>query len=113
MALKYGLARKLNIYNIDTQEGGEIVSSSGDYFQAQLWRQKHLKDLDDDMAEIVFPFVWAYFALARNNELEKYGYPEELSKESLLEIANNTTVYIDQIKDGSLPLANAETSPNR
>lgn len=106
MALKYGLVRNLNIYDLATQKGGEVISTAGDYFQAQLWRDKNLKDMNDDLQEIVFPFVWAFYALKRNNDLETYDLPEKLTRDGLEDMANHMTVYIDQVKDGSLPLAN-------
>lgn len=111
MALKYGLARKINVYNVTTQMGEEVLSTAGDYFQAQLWADKGLSGIPDEMKDVISTFAWAYFALKRNGKLNTYGLPDELTQEALFEMADNITVYIDQIEEGSLPLA--EKPPKR
>lgn len=104
--MKYGLARNIQVYNIDTQKGGEVISTTGDYLQAQMWMDKHMDGYDSEIKDVLQAYAWAYFALKRNGRLKEFGISEELTDETLLEMANVVTVYLEQIEDGSLPLAN-------
>ena len=62
MAMKYGLAKRVNFYNIDTHEGAEVVATTGDYARAEMWMKKNVKDMEGELRDIVFPYAWAYFA---------------------------------------------------
>lgn len=114
MALKYGLARTVDIYNIETQEGGQIIASTGDYLQAHLWLNKNLKSEDEEMRDILQAYAWAYFAAKRNGDIDRFGLPQKLEKkDDLFDMANVCTVYLEPIQEGTLPLANSTTQQNQ
>ena len=92
MGMRYGLARNIQVYNIDTHEGAEIVSTTGDYLQAHMWMKEHEKDYDEEMRDVLQAYVWAYFAIKRNGELAKFDLPEELTGAGLFKMADCTTV---------------------
>ena len=111
--MKYGLARRINLYNIETNVGGEVFSPAGDYIQSQLWCNRHLDGLPDDIADLYQTYVWAWHAARRAGELDRYGLPAELTRETLDEITNTVTVYLDVVEEDSLPLAGSPTEGGR
>ena len=113
MAMKYGLARNIQVYNIDTHEGAEVVSTTGDYLHAHMWMKDHVNDFDEETRDVLQAYVWAYFAVKRAGLLDKFDLPEKLTKDGLFKMADCTTIFLDTIDDGSLPLARSEKQPNR
>lgn len=105
MTLKYGLVRTANIYNTQSHEGAEVIATTGDYLKAQFWSDENLNDLDTEIRDILQTFVWAYIAARRNGEAERLGLPDKMTKDALFDMADNVTVFMDGIEDGSLPLA--------
>ena len=111
--MKYGLTRKLNVYSFDSQKGEEVIATAGDYLQAQLWCSKHLKGVEEMIADLYQTFAWAWYALSRNGKLEEYGIAAELTQDVLNDMASAVTVYMEQIPDDSLPLAGSATQPKK
>lgn len=111
--MKYGLTRNLHVYNIQTQKGEVLISAPGDYLQSQLWCQKHLKGLDDGIADLYQTFAWAWHALKRNGKLEEYGLSPELTVDALTDMADTVSVYMEVIKDDALPLAGSGTQQTK
>lgn len=111
MALKYGLTRKIDLYDVDTHEGLEVISTTGDYLKAHMWLNKNLKSDDEELRDILQAYAWAYYALARTGNLGKFSLESELTKDILFSMADHMTVFLNPIEDGSLPLANSQTQP--
>lgn len=107
--MKYGLTRKLNVYNLETQKGEEVIATAGDYLQSQLWCSKHLKGVEEGIADLYQTFAWAWFALSRSGKLEDYGIQSELTQDAITDMASVVTVYMEAIPDDSLPLAGSAT----
>lgn len=111
--MKYGLTRKLNVYNLETQKGEEVIATAGDYLQSQLWCSKHLKGVEEGIADLYQTFAWAWFALSRSGKLESYGIQPELTQDAITDMASAVTVYMEAIPDDSLPLAGSATQPRK
>lgn len=111
--MKYGLTRNLNVYNVETQKGEVLLSTPGDYLQSQLWCAKNLKGFEGGIADLYQTFAWAWFALKRNGKLDEYGIQPELSVYALSAMANSVTVFMEEVKEDSLPLAGSATPQKR
>lgn len=111
--MKYGLTRKLNVYNLESQKGEEVIATAGDYLQSQLWCSKNINGVEDGIADLYQTFAWAWFALKRNGKLAEYGIGAEITQEALTEMASTVTVYMEAIPDDSLPLAGSATQPKK
>ena len=111
--MKYGLTRRLHVYDIEKQVGDEVFATAGDYLQSQLWCQKNLKGMDGDIADIYQAYAWAWYALKRHGKLAGYGIAEEISLDALNDMASVVTVNLEAIKDDSLPLLGSPTLPMR
>lgn len=103
--MKYGLTRKLNVYNFESQMGEEVIATAGDYLQSQLWGKKNLKDIDGDLADLFQTYAWAWFALKRDGKLAEYGINAELTQETLIDMASTVSIQMESIPEDSLPLA--------
>lgn len=103
--MKYGLTRKLNVYNIEKQIGEEVFATAGDYLQAQLWCSKNLEGLESGIEDLFQTYAWAWFALKRAGKLAEYGLADEITQDALTYMASTVTIYMEAIPDDSLPLA--------
>lgn len=102
--MKYGLARKISIYDFDKGEGEEFIAAPSAYIQASLWSAKNLKSQPDEVRGIYENYAWAWFGAKNAGLLEKYGMGGELTRERIDEIASRVTVFIDVVEDDALPL---------
>lgn len=109
--MKYGLTRTLQVYGIENGIGSAMLATAGDYLQSQLWCQKNIDLGNDGANELVQTYAWAWYALRRNGKLAEYGIPEEISRDALFEMMDKATVYLEAVKDDSLPLAGSATPP--
>ncbi|WP_282191926.1 hypothetical protein [Adlercreutzia caecimuris] len=110
--MKYGLARKISIYDIDNGEGEEFVAPPAAYIQASLWSAKHLKGLADEIRGIYENYAWAWFAARLAGLCGKYGMDGELTREKIDELSCRITIFIDVVEDDALPL-NGRTSKRK
>lgn len=101
--MNYGLARKLDIYSVEEQKGETIITSAGDWSRADRWCREHIEE-DGTRAGLLQTYCWAWFALLRKKKLAEYGISSELTMETLEEMFDIVTVYIDEIEADSLPL---------
>lgn len=103
--MKYGLTRKLYLFGLENQESAETIATAGDFIQAQLWCSKNIKAMPEDVSDLYESLAWAYCNMKRNELLETFQISDELSIDSLNDLANKVTVYFEAIKDDALPLA--------
>lgn len=107
--MKYGLTRKLDIYNIEKGKGQTIIATAGDYIQSQLWCSNNLKDVPEAVADVYASVAWAYFAMRRMGVDIGYHLPEKIDRAALDDMAASVTVFFEAIKDDELPLAVSKT----
>ena len=107
--MKYGLTRKLDIYNIEEGEGEIIIATAGDYIQSQLWCSNNLKGLPETIVDVYSSLAWAYFAMRRTSVSVGYPLPDKLDQSVLDDMAGKVTVFFEAIKDDELPLGRAKT----
>lgn len=101
--MKYGVARRLDVYGIESGKGESIITSAGDWARADRWCREHLEG-DGSVVGLLQTFCWAWFALQRTKKLTEYGVTSELTVDGLYEMLDILTVDIEEIEDDSLPL---------
>ena len=111
--MKYGLARKLYVYDFGTEMGEELIATGGDYTRSQLWCKKNLKDVDADLADLFQSLAWVWYALKRNGKLADYGVGAELTQDTLLDMFDGLTFQFESFAEDALPLASTATQPRK
>ena len=101
--MKYGVARKLYVYNYDKQYGVEIITRPSDFIKGTDFAREHNID-----GLFVTDYCWGWFALKRAGLIKQCGLPEELTPEAVNGMLDYVTMVFDGIEDDELPLVLVE-----
>lgn len=104
--MRYGLTFAASIYDFEREEEFELVTRPGDYIRMQRWKDgRETANADLDVLETNYAVVW--FALERSGRLEEFGLPAALDEQAIEAMADRMSVYVDSVKEDSLPLRKA------
>lgn len=104
--MRYGLTFAASIYDFEREEEYELVTRPGDYIRMQRWKDQHEeRNADLDLLTTNYAVVW--FALERSGRLEEFGIPSVLDDSTIEAMADRISVYVDSVKEDSLPLRKA------
>lgn len=105
--MQYGLTFVVDMYDFDKQEEHHVLTMPGDYIRMTKWAEEHLAGADDGetVTNLRRNYAIAWFALKRRGKLEEMGLPGELDLESVDALADRFSIYVNDVEDGSLPLA--------
>lgn len=98
--MKYGVARKLYVYNFDTEDGVEIITRPSDFLNGSNYCDEH-----DIKGPFLPEYVWGWHAIKRAGLIEKCGLPEELSPEAVEKMLDYVSMQFAEIEDDALPLS--------
>lgn len=103
--MKYGLAKKVDLYNFNTGVRETIIARPGAWHEAALWGANHKGEADEAVSGVESTYAWAYFAIKQAGKLDEYGLPAKLDRKAILAMMDTMTVYMEDLEDGDLPLA--------
>ena len=111
--MKYGLTRAIDVYGFEIEDGETVISSAGDYLQADLWANKHLHEADTEQEYIYKIYARAWFCLKHLGLLEKYHIEDAavLTVEILNDMTYKVSIYFSEIEENQLPLATQTVLP--
>lgn len=103
--MKYGLAKKIDVYNFETNKRDTIIARPSAWHEAALWGANHKGEADEAVSGVESTYTWAYFAIKQAGKLDEYGLPGKLDRKAILSMMDTMTVYMEDLEDGDLPLA--------
>ncbi len=105
--MKYGLTRKIDVYDYESGCGETVIAPAASWFKAANWIAAHKGELDElgDASGGYENYVWAYYGLADANKADKYGLSEPKGLDDVVAMAAKVAVSMEPVPDGSLPLA--------
>lgn len=104
--MKYGMAFIIEMYDADNNEEHRILSMPGDYIRMSKWADENLQPMANETANSLRRnYATAWHAIKRRGKLAEYGMPEKLTVETVDEMADRFTIYVEDVAEGSLPLA--------
>lgn len=106
--MKYGMTFIVEMYDAEKEEEHSILTMPGDYIRMSRWSEENLEPAANETANALRRnYATAWFALKRRGQLAAFGLPEELTVEAVDAMADRFTVYVEDVAEGSLPLAGA------
>lgn len=102
--MNFGLAKKVEVYNFDTQKGETIIARPSAWHEAALWGANHKGEVEDAVEGVHSTYTWAYFALKHAGKLKDYGLPEKLDRKVIAAMIDTMSVYLADLTDEDVPL---------
>ena len=105
--MQYGLTFVMDMYDFEKDQELHVLTMPGDYIRMSRWAKENLDGADDDdmVTSLRRNFATAWFALERRGKLAEMGLPGELDLAAVDAMADRFSIYVNQMEDGSLPLA--------
>lgn len=104
--MKYGMTFIVEMYDAEEEKEHSILTMPGDYIRMSRWAEENLEPMANDTANSLRRnYATAWFALKRRGKLAELGLPDTLTVESVDGMADRFTVYVEDVAEGSLPLA--------
>lgn len=104
--MKYGMTFLVDMYDFDEQQELQVLTTPGDYIRMSRWVAENLPETDaEDVRNLRANYATVWFAFSRRGQLAQRGLPEELTAEAIDAMADRYSIYVNDVKEGSLPLA--------
>ena len=104
--MEYGLTFVVDMYDFERGEEMHVLTLPGDYIRMSRWAEENLSDAaSETVANLRRNYAIAWFALRRRGMLGEVGLPDELTLETADAMADRFSVYINDMEDSKLPLA--------
>ena len=104
--MKYGMTFVIEMYDAEKQEEHRILTMPGDYIRMSRWAEDNIEPMGNETANSLRRnYATAWHALKRQGKLGELCLPEELTLGAVDAMADRFTVYVEDVAEGSLPLA--------
>lgn len=106
--MKYGMTFIIEMYDAEKEEELRILTMPGDYIRMSRWADENIgNDAADTANSLRRNYATAWHALRRRGRLSELGLPEQLTVEAVDNMADRFTIFVEDVEEGSLPLAGA------
>lgn len=99
----FGLARKFDIYDFDTNERTKIIARPSAWHAAMLFQEAHENAIPDSMANPYSVYIWGYYAIKHAGLTKKYDLPKELTVEDIPKMMERYAFVSDDVTEKDLP----------
>ena len=105
--MNYGMTFIVDLYDFEKDEELHVLTTPGDYIRMCEWADENIAgpQANETVASLWRNFATVWFALERRGKLEGLGLPGELDVQSLNDMADRFSIYVNELDDASLPLA--------
>jgi len=104
--MEYGLTFVVDMYDFERGEEMHILTLPGDYIRMSRWADENLSDAaSETVANLRRNYAIAWFAMKRRGMLGDIGLSDELTLEAVDAMADRFSVFVNDMEDSKLPLA--------
>ena len=105
--MKYGMTFLVDLYEFEAERDIHVITTPGDFIRMSNWADgfPEVAQAREDVRNLRYNFATVWFAFKRRGELDEFGLPHELTMDAVDEMADRFSIYVNDVEDGSLPLA--------